>query len=71
MSEVMLEENENMTIAWRRDVDMCALEGVGVTEKVFVYDKNGGDASASLQYFYFYNYCPTPVRPQKVKQSCK
>ena len=48
LREVMLEENENMTIVWRRDVDMYALEGVGVTEKVSVYDKNGDDASASL-----------------------
>ena len=48
LREVMLKENENMTVVWRRDVDMYALEGVGVTEKVSVYDKNGDDASASL-----------------------
>ena len=45
LREVMLKENENMTVVWRRDVDMYALEGVGVTEKVSVYDKNGDDAS--------------------------
>ena len=48
LREVMLKENENMTVVWRRDVDMYALEGVGVTEKVSVYDKNGDDASAAV-----------------------
>ena len=38
-----------MTIVWRRDTGMYDLEGVDVTEKVSVYDKNGGGASASLQ----------------------
>ena len=54
LREVMMSEgdgknDEDMTIVWRRDTGMYDLEGVDVTEKVSVYDKNGDDASASLQ----------------------
>jgi 23S rRNA G2069 N7-methylase RlmK/C1962 C5-methylase RlmI len=38
------DDGKTMTVVWRRDVDMYALEGVDVTgEKTSVYDKNGNE----------------------------